>query len=160
MDELYGQGIDASDPGTAADTGNETDQVRRPPDEASTGNWQENEEPLTRGEYADMMRQGPAVEQDDADDTGSGGDAFRQAIAEDDQEQEELPEPRTRQEVAEQEADTDSWATQEDRAHVHEAYLDWRQEVSAGWEQGTNVVGDKPDRSPDDRSGLPPAGEE
>jgi len=102
-------------------------------------------------------------------------------------EEDKLPEPRTRQEVAEQEQsgddplirtsdetshradgerdagrqeDADRWPTPEERAHLHETYLDWRQEVSAGREQGMNVVGDKPDRSPDDRSDLPPTGEE
>jgi hypothetical protein len=233
MDELYGQGMDGGgDPDTAADTGSETDQVSRSAGESNARNWQEDEEPLTRSEYADMMRRGPAVEHDDADNGDPGDDAYLQAIAKDEQEREELPEPRTRQEVAEQDQvepegndpagqdhdqnssadldaiiteedklpeprtrqevaeqeqsgddpltrtsdenphradgerdagrqeDADRWPTPEERAYLHETYLDWRQEVSAGREQGTNLVGDKPDRSPDDRSDLPPTGEE
>jgi hypothetical protein len=42
-------------------------------------------------------------------------------------------------------------------------YQEYRREQDHpddGWGQGTNVVGDKPDRSPGDTSDLPPTGEE
>jgi hypothetical protein len=59
----------------------------------------------------------------------------------------------------------EEWPSAEDRARLHETYLDWRNEIAeprqgTGWEQGVSVVGDKPDKSPGDRSGLPPTGEE
>jgi hypothetical protein len=58
---------------------------------------------------------------------------------------------------------TEDWPTPEERAQLHEKYLDWRKEQSEqpdGWEQGANVVGDKPDKSPGDISDLPPTGEQ
>jgi hypothetical protein len=48
----------------------------------------------------------------------------------------------------------------EERARLHQMYQDYRKEYGSGWEQGTNVVGDKPSRSPGDTSDLPPTGEE
>jgi hypothetical protein len=58
---------------------------------------------------------------------------------------------------------TEDWPTPEERAQLHEKYLDWSKEQSEqpdGWEQGANVVGDKPDKSPGDISDLPPTGEQ
>lgn len=43
---------------------------------------------------------------------------------------------------------------------MHQTYLDWRQEAPAGQERGSNVVGDKPVRSPGDGRDIPPTGEE
>jgi hypothetical protein len=48
----------------------------------------------------------------------------------------------------------------DERARLHQMYQDYRKEYGSGWGQGTNVVGDKPSRSPGDTSDLPPTGEE
>lgn len=54
----------------------------------------------------------------------------------------------------------EEWPTQGEQARLHQAYLDWRQEVSASRERGSDVAGDKPDRSQDDVRDLPPTGEQ
>lgn len=209
MDELYDRGV-SSDDGhdSAADVISEADHPTQSVNDNGHENWAEDAEPLTRGEYADQIRT--------ADRDTDRDDAKEPVVAEDSKEPEELPEPRTRQEVAEEadradpaipdhdqtadvdlnasiaeednlpeprarqevaeEArsgrdplahadsdvqqdgrDADDSPSPEERAQLHETYLDWRKEISAGREQGTNVVGDKPDRSPDDRRDLPPA---
>ncbi len=219
MDELYDQSVDGRH--DSADVSSETDRSLRPVDENGQENWAEDAEALTRSDYADQMRQGPVIEEED-DSTADQhqdqdqDDSHEQAVAEDHQEHEELPEPRTRQEVAEEsdranpsaldqdqpaddgldamiaeedklpeprtrqavaaEARSDAdplvqtgrdtqqqehdWPSSEERALLHETYLDWREDVLQGRERGTNVVGDKPNRSPDDTSDLPPTGEQ
>lgn len=46
----------------------------------------------------------------------------------------------------------------EDQARLHQLYQDYLKEQRSGWDEGTNVVGDKPSRSPGDTSNLPPTG--
>jgi hypothetical protein len=219
MAELYDQdavSADGYDP--AADAGTETDTSPRPVDENGQESWTEDAEPLTRDEYAEQVRQSEATSVHDSTDCDPD-DTHDQADTDDGQEKEELPEPRTRQEVADQdsragtdttdhdqaadaaidagtaeednlpeprtrqevaeearsgadplahpgsdtqhERDTGDWPSPEERARLHDAYLDWRNETtSSGREQGTNVIGEKPDRSPGDRSDLPPTGEQ
>jgi hypothetical protein len=95
----------------------------------------------------------------------------------------QLAEPDARQEIAEEtdlpnsgeapetnqgatldEARTSDDFTPEERAQLHAAYQDYLKEYgsapTSGWEQGANVVGDKPDQSPGDTTDLPPTGEE
>lgn len=179
MAELYDQGMDGGDgQDSAADTSAETG--LRPVNENGQESWAEDQEPLTRGEYADQVRQDEATGKNDGTHDGQDhDDSDERAAAEDDQEQEELPEPRTRQEVAEEarsgagplahpgsdtqqhERYTGDWPSPEERARLHDAYLGWRNEItSSGREQGTNVIGEKPGRSPGDRSDLPPTGEQ
>ena len=62
---------------------------------------------------------------------------------------------RTRHETAESD-----WPTPEEKARLYETYLDWRNEISTGREQGTTAVSDKPDRSPGDTRDFPPTGEQ
>ena len=103
MDDLNSGRLDSGDGhDSAGDARAENDRRLRPVDDKGQETWAENAEALTRGEYADRMRQGPAVEE-----TGPTADADRDrddmhvpATAEDDQVRKELPEPRTRQEVA------------------------------------------------------------
>jgi hypothetical protein len=226
MAEQYDQGMDDADgSGSAVDVSSETDRPR-PVDENGKENWAEDAEPLTRNEYADQIRQSEATpDHDSPADHEQDHDPHQPAVAEDGQDQEELPEPRTRQEVAaeagrtdttvpghdqsadaaidariedednlpeprtrqevaeevrpgadpsahpgsdvqQHERDTGDWPSPEERAQLHQTYLDWRNEIttgpdqSTGWDQGANVVGDKPDKSPGDRSDLPPSGEE
>jgi hypothetical protein len=46
-------------------------------------------------------------------------------------------------------ADTgDAFPTAEDREHGRSVYLQWRTEIDKGREQGSNVIGEKPDASP------------
>jgi hypothetical protein len=52
------------------------------------------------------------------------------------------------------------WPSQADRDRWHAMYQEFLDSNRTGRDQGVNVVGDKPDRSPSDRSGLPPTGEE
>lgn len=54
----------------------------------------------------------------------------------------------------------DSPPSAEDLDRWRELYLEDRKSRPAGWEQGVNVVGDRPDRSPGDTSDLPPTGDE
>lgn len=101
MDELYDHGAETAG---SHDTSSEADQDLRPVDDAGQEHWGEYAEPLTRGEYADEMRQGPAIEENDHSGDGEHSDEhnYQQADADEDQESEELPEPRTRQEVADE----------------------------------------------------------
>lgn len=50
------------------------------------------------------------------------------------------------------------WPTQADRDRGHALYQEFLNDARTGRDQGTDVVGDKPDRSPGDTSDLPPAG--
>jgi hypothetical protein len=109
MNELYGRGMEGGGDGrdSAADVTSETDRSLRPVDENGHENWGEDAEQLTRGEYADLMRQGPAAERTGTatatDENHEQDDAVHlQAIAEDDRARDGLPEPRTRQEVADE----------------------------------------------------------
>jgi hypothetical protein len=58
----------------------------------------------------------------------------------------------------------ENWPSHEDRARLHDLYQEYLKDVATaqdvGRETGTNVVGNKPDRSPADISDLPPTGEE
>jgi hypothetical protein len=226
MAELYDQGAASADGyDSAADAGSETDTSPQPVDENGQESWAEDAEPLTRDEYAEQERQSEATTAHDRTADRDPDDSHEPAVTEDGQEQEEIPEPRTRQEVADEasragtdtpdhdqpadtaidagtaeednlpeprtrqevaeearsgadplahpssdaqqhERDTQDWPSPEERARLHETYLDWRNEIATGpdqgtrWEQGANVVGDKPDRSPDDSRDLPPTGEQ
>jgi len=104
MDELYGRDMDAGgdrqEP--TADATSQTDRPSHPVDENGQENWTEDAEPLTRGEYADQMRQGPAVEETESASDGHHDGTHLQAIEEENQTREQLPEPRTRQEIAEE----------------------------------------------------------
>jgi hypothetical protein len=227
MAEQYDQDMnDADKPGSAIDVGSETDRPQ-PADDNGQENWAEDAEPLTRNEYADQVQQNEAApDHDSPADRDQDHDPHEPAVAEDGLDREELPEPRTRQEVAaeadrtdttipgrdqsadaatdawiaeednlpeprtrqevadqaqsgadpyaqhpgsdvqQHERDAADWPSPEDRARLHETYLDWRTEIATGpdqgtgWDQGANVVGDKPDRSPGDRSDPPPTGEQ
>ena len=55
---------------------------------------------------------------------------------------------------------TDWPPPQADRDRWHAMYQEFLQDATAGRDQGVNVVGDKPDRSPGDTSDLPPTGEQ
>lgn len=222
MAELYDQGaVSADGHASAADAGSESDTSPRPVDENGQESWAEDAEPLTRDEYAEQVRQSEATTAHDSTDRDRDpDDTHDPAVTDDGQEREELPEPRTRQEVAgeasradtdtrdhdqsadaaidagmaeednlpeprtrqevaeearsgadplahsssdaqQHERDTQDWPSPEERAQLHETYLDWRDEVtSSGRDRGTNVVGDKLDRSPGDRSDLPPTGDQ
>jgi hypothetical protein len=54
----------------------------------------------------------------------------------------------------------ESWPTRQDRDHGRELYQEYLKDMLSGRERGSNVVGEKPDRSPGDTSDLPPDGEE
>jgi hypothetical protein len=54
----------------------------------------------------------------------------------------------------------ESWPTRQDRDHGRELYQEYLKDMLSGRERGSNVVGEKPDRSPGDTSDLPPSGEE
>jgi len=58
----------------------------------------------------------------------------------------------------------ENWPSQEDRARLHDLYQEYLKDAATdqeiGRDSGMNVVGDKPDRSPDDTSDLPPTGEQ
>jgi hypothetical protein len=47
----------------------------------------------------------------------------------------------------------------EGQERLHQLYQDYLKEQRSGRDQGMNVVGDKPSRSPGDTSNLPPTGE-
>lgn len=72
--------------------------------------------------------------------------------------------PETNPDVALDENPASDDFTPEERAQLHAAYEEYRKEYesmsASGWEQGANVVGDKPDQSPGDTTDLPPTGEE
>jgi hypothetical protein len=51
-------------------------------------------------------------------------------------------------------------ASQDDRDRWHALYEEYLKDATTGRDQGVNVVGDKPDRSPGDTSDLPPTGEQ
>ncbi len=112
MAELYAHDASNADGhDSAVDVSAETDRTLRPVDEHGQESWAEDAEPLTRGEYADQVRQGLVTgehgnTEQDRDDEHDG--AHDQGLAEDGQEQEELPEPRTRQEVAEEASRSDA----------------------------------------------------
>jgi len=121
MDELHDRGLDGGDGfDSAADVSAQADRPGRPVDESGQENWTEDAEPLTRGEYADQIRQGPAIGEGDRHDEN---DSPERAVAEDNQEQEELPEPRTRQEVAEEVGRAEAVP---DRDQAEDAELDAR----------------------------------
>jgi hypothetical protein len=227
MSELYSQGTNSADGHDSADAGSGTDRPSRPVDEKGQESWAEDAEPLTRGEYADQVRQQRSAREHDgtADRDQSQDQSHDQAASGNSQEQEDFPEPRTRQEVADEarnpdaavphrdqgadvgldadhprkeqlpeprtrqevaeearsgtaplthageaapqhEQDTGEWPSPEERAQLHETYLDWRNKIATGPDHGTaedqrtNLVGNKPDKSPGDRRDLPPTGEE
>jgi hypothetical protein len=148
--------------------------------------------PGEAGDTARALREDPA---------GSGDVAIEAILHEDNH----LPDPRTRQQAAQEDVASSSdvigedstatvgeqalsgpdppktaetaiaaadaqhqdaaqdWPTPAERAQLHEKYLDWRKEQSEqpdGWEQGVNVIGGRPDKSPGDISDLPPTGEQ
>lgn len=104
MSELYSQGASSADGHDSADVGAETERPSRPVDENGQESWAEDAEPLTRGEYADQIRQQLAAREHDSVTGPRRGpeQSNGRADAEDGQQQEDLPEPRTRQEVAEE----------------------------------------------------------
>lgn len=106
MSELYGSSAeDGDDPGPADET-NEADQDRESPDSHDTERPGEDEEPLRRGEYSDMMHDQAAAEDHDRDYSDYRDDGDDQDPATPDaSDRVELAEPRTRQEVAEETAD-------------------------------------------------------
>lgn len=236
MSELYGSGDGDEPDGSVPDAIEEADRIRETTDNRDDQGDVEDEEPLTRGEYADTMREDPAATEPDGPDDheepertteDTTGDHVeepeprtRQEIADETHtpasespegspgpapdvdaaldRQEGLPEPRTRQEAADEgpmvaedaseispdppqatrEDDLarhddsaaedpgpapDERPPQEDIDRWHELYQEYRHEqeqADRGWREGTNVVGEKPDRSPGDTSDLPPTGEQ
>jgi hypothetical protein len=112
MSELHGSSAeDGDDPGPAdvSQETNEADQYRETPDSRDAERPGEDEEPLSRSEYADMMHDQAAAEDDDSDHSsdsnGDGHDDQEDPAASEASGRAELPEPRTRQEVAEEPAD-------------------------------------------------------
>jgi hypothetical protein len=177
-------GTDHQDGERTAGTSQDSEASSRDPDiEAILHENDHLPEPRTRQEAAREKADGQTAEVSPAespDNSVSGQDPDMQAIL---HENDHLPEPRTRQEAAAEarsgtapltrggrdvqphERDGGEWPSPEERTRLHETYLGWRNEIAeprqgTGWEQGASVVGDKPDKSPDDRSGLPPTGEE
>ena len=126
MSDQFDQGVDGGDGhDTPADASAETDSALGPVDENGQENWAEDAEPLTRGEYADQVRQGlTAGETDNTDRDYDHDGADGQGLAGDGQEQEELPEPRARQEVAEEARRTDTAVPDHDQATWADADLD------------------------------------
>lgn len=101
MSELHSQGAGSAGGHDSADVGSETERPSRPVNQNGQESWAEDAEPLTRGEYADQVRQQLAAREHDSVTGPSQGleQSNGRADAEDGQEQEDLPEPRTRQEV-------------------------------------------------------------
>jgi hypothetical protein len=229
MSELRGGHYeDGDEPDSTADVPEE-DELHSSPDEPDSEIFSEDEEPLTRGEYADEMHEQAAAEEQDSDDRGEPEEPAdelaepaetpeprtRQEVADENEqadagdadaraenqdrgtdldavvaEEDRLAEPRTRQETSDEataaatsspgdavEASSDDLARREssepgtidepsaeEQARLHAAYQDYLkeygQEAGSGWEQGSNTVGEKPDRSPGDTSDLPPTGTE
>ena len=52
------------------------------------------------------------------------------------------------------------WPSEADRDRWHTMYEEFLDSNRTGRDQGVNVVGEQPDRSPGDRTGLPPTGQE
>jgi hypothetical protein len=159
--------------------------------------WQhqgEHAQGMTREEYADYMRQGPAAggdeppsrsapentsqpatdglvetnHQKEATDQAPAPET-RETIPDENQEQANVsarttnPDAGAAQDVQQTPAnagDDQPFPTPEEREHGRAAYQQWRSELSTGWGEGVNVVGEKPTKSPGDISGLPPTGEQ
>jgi hypothetical protein len=171
--------------GPAADIGDDTsDEYDTGFPDGDGSRWSdpaERAQGMTREDYADYAREAPAADTADYA-LGDGRDADGTGQLDDAQSEPESPwsdpasdaQGMTREEYAghtrqgpaaadDAPGAGDSPSGQpsaEERAHLHEMYQDYLSEHGSGWDQGTNVVGDKPDRSPGDTSDLPPAGEE
>jgi len=120
MSELYGSsaadGDDPAPPDASHET-NEADKHRETPDSHDTGRPGEDEEPLSRGEYADMMHEQAAAEEHDSDHRdGDGHDDQEDPAALEASDRAELAEPRTRQEVTEEADRADQTAPDHDQA--------------------------------------------
>lgn len=111
-------------------------------------------EPMSRPDYADYMRRGSGA--DSGDDTGGRDDAPFSGTPEDGGDSRWTgtagqAQGMTRGEYADHmrqgPAAEEEWPSSEERARLHETYLDWREEAAAG-------------RSPGDQRDLPPTGEE
>jgi hypothetical protein len=103
MSELRGGRYDGDEPDPAADTP-EADELRSSLDTPDSQTLREDEKPLTRGEYADEMHEYAAVEEHDSDDRGEPEEPADELA-----EPAEIPEPRTRQEVADESEEADDW---------------------------------------------------
>lgn len=127
MSELHGGDSDSGDrPNPAADasqhTGHEADHIPDSPDARDAETVAEDEEPLTRGEYADTMRQDTAAgEPDSPDDTDDSQEP--ESGAEEATGRTDLAEPRTRYEVAEETSASDVTSHAQDEALDHGADL-------------------------------------
>jgi hypothetical protein len=150
----------------------------------------EEAEPLSREGYADSMRAGgdPLAADTGRPDTGLSGDDTPSDTPETDRTSSEtgaepLDNPRAAEDAPEAadnyagddeagqtrepgSASADQPPSQEDRDRWQAEYQEYLRDAKSdkdaagGWDQGANVVGDKPDRSPGDASDLPPAGEQ
>jgi hypothetical protein len=103
MNELRGERYDGDEPDPAADTP-EAGELRSSLEAPDSETFREDEEPLTRGEYADMMREEPAADEqeDPVDDDDGPEDPGEPDGVQDEAAISEVPEPRTRQEIAEE----------------------------------------------------------
>jgi hypothetical protein len=124
MSELYGsRAEDSGDPGPA-DTGqetNEADQHRETPDSQDAEHLGEDQEPLSRGEYADMMHDQAAAEDNNSDHSEESPGEQADPAAPETSDRADLAEPRTRQEVAEETADD---STEAENDHPDEQAAD------------------------------------
>jgi hypothetical protein len=173
---------------SSPDDADRNDRRTVPVDETGKENWAENTSPVTRSQYGDQVRRELAARKHDQSADSDGDNSDLRSAAGHDVPEKRPDEPHARQDTTvklssaadrrvpatsdapdhradrepaqgREEASPD-WPSAEERAQLHETYLDWRKDIDAGRERGTDIVGDKPDRSPDDRSDLPPTGEE
>jgi hypothetical protein len=95
MTELHDRSTDTAD--HRPDSG---DRLTVPVDESGKENWAEDAEPLTRSQYAKLIRQQSAEELSDATtgEKADAGDAHPDAATDADHAREQLPQPETRRE--------------------------------------------------------------
>jgi hypothetical protein len=140
------------------------------PGEEDADEEDDSSEFQTRQEAADEDRTWDGREWDDTVD--------REGTDSEPAEEEDLAEPRTRQDVADEDerldqsdapdsatdAEPDDEPSPEDRERLHALYQDYLKEQQSvqdpGRAQGSDIVSDKPDKSPGDTSDLPPTGQE
>jgi hypothetical protein len=157
--QSHGQGADSPDdqasgrhlptpdqPAKPGQTRADTPGTASPGEAGTPGGWerQDNEGTSGAGSSGDLAGQ--------AD--GASGDGETRLNAERPAETTEAGQP------ADGTSSTDRPPPQADRDRWHAMYQEFLQDTTAGRDQGVNIVGDKPDRSPGDTSDLPPSGEQ
>ncbi|MBV9450731.1 MAG: hypothetical protein JO345_33055 [Streptosporangiaceae bacterium] len=131
--------------GTSSDRRPDQAAIKDQPVGDSRARTPELAEPRSRHEYARAARAEGA-----RGDAGESGDAGRAG----------QPYASPEEHKGQPESASDQRPAQQDRQRAQDLYQDWLKEQSAGRERGSNIVGDKPDRSPGDISDLPPTGEQ